>query len=187
MDSSHARRKLGLIAGSVEMISLHLASFVPSNAFRRMALRAWGAKVGRGCAVHHGLQVRSARKITIGEDCFIAENVVLDGRGGLIIGASTSINSGAQIWSAQHDWRSPTFAFVSRPVQIGSHAWISARTTILPGSRVGDGVVLGAGAVASGELEPWGLYTGQPAKRKASRPKVDTYRLEASKNKAWWW
>jgi putative colanic acid biosynthesis acetyltransferase WcaF len=181
------RKRLGLIAGSLEVVSIHLASFVPSNSFRIFVLRLCGAHIGRNCAVHHGLQVRAPRKLHLGDDCFIAENVVLDARGGLTIGAHVSVNSGAQIWTAQHDWRSPSFAYTSSPVTIGDRAWISARATVLPGLKIGDGSVVAAGAVVSRDVDEWTLVGGVPAKKLAARPIVDNYSLLARQNKIWWW
>lgn len=181
------RKTIGLIAGSLEIVSIHLAFFVPSNSFRIFVLRLYGARIGRNCAVHHGLQVRAPRKLQLGNDCFIAENVVLDARGGLTIGAHVSVNSNAQIWTAQHDWRSPSFAYVSAPVTIGDRAWISARATILPGLDIGEGGVVAAGAVVSKGVDAWTLVGGVPAKKLAARPIVNKYALRARQNKIWWW
>lgn len=181
------RKKLGLIAGSAEMVIIHLVSVLPSNALRLLAIRSWGGSIGRNTAIHHGLQVRVARRLQLGEDCFVAEDVVLDARGGLSIGNHVSINSGVQIWTAQHDWESPDFAYVAAPVTIGDRAWISARAVILPGVTIGDGAVVAAGAVVTRDVEAWTLVGGTPAKFIRKRPLVDGYRLNARQNKAWWW
>jgi len=62
---------------------LLFTSYLPFNVVRLCALRFWGARLGRGIALHHGSQIRAARRLSIEEDCFIAEGVVLDARGGL--------------------------------------------------------------------------------------------------------
>ncbi|CAH0159770.1 Maltose O-acetyltransferase [Plantibacter cousiniae] len=181
------RKRVGLIVGSAEMVALRAASSVPSNDVRVAALRSWGAAIGGGCAIHHGLQVRAARRLALGEDCFVAEDVTLDARGGLSIGSHVSINSGAQIWTAQHDLRSHDFAFVSEAVRIGDRAWISARAVILPGVTIGEGAVVAAGAVVSRDVQEWTLVGGVPAVPITSRPRADSYRLDARRNKVWWW
>lgn len=175
------------VASSLEINSIWLASFTPINAFRIATLRFWGASIGNGVAIHRGLQVRCARKLVIGDDCFVAEDVCLDARGGLVIERSVSVNTGAQIWTAQHDWRSKDFAYVSAPVHIGHHSWISARSVIIPGSSIGEGTVVAAGAVVTKDAPPWSLLGGNPAKVIGSRPVVDTYKLEASRSKLLWW
>lgn len=182
-----SRKRIGLIFGSFEMVMIAFVGFIPVNVVRLSALRLLGARIGRGCAVHHGLQMRTCRSVSIGDDCFIAEHVVLDGRGGLTIGSHVSINSGTQIWTAQHDLRSPDFAYVAAEVRIGDRAWVNSRAIILPGVVIGTGAVVAAGAVVTKDVEPWTVVGGVPAKPIGQRPVVDSYRLEARKNKVWWW
>lgn len=182
-----ARKKAGLIAGSLETCSVALVSFFPSNLLRVNALRLWRARIGSGVSIYHGLHVRTARKLVVGDDVFIGENVVLAARGGLTIGSHVSINTDVQIWTAQHDWRSPDFALVLAPVTIGDRAWISTRSIILPGVNIGEGAVVAAGAVVTKDVAPWTLVGGNPAKKIRDRPKVDSYRLDAAANKKWWW
>ena len=181
------RQKLGLVAGSVEMNFLYFGSWMPNNQARIAALRLCGAKIGKNVAIHHGCQVRMARKLSIGDNCFIAEDVILDARGGLSIGDNVSINSRAQVWTAQHDWRDAEFAYVSEPVTIGNRAWISAGVKVLPGVEVGEGAVAAAGALVAKSVEPFKLVGGVPAKVLADRPRDLTYQLGGAKQKPWWW
>ncbi len=187
MGKSPFRRKLGLIAGSLETSVYRVVQVIPFNIVRILCLRLLGAQVGGGCAINHGLQVRVPRRIAIGGDVFLAEDVILDGRGGLKIGTHTSINSRAQIWTAQHDWSSPDFAFVSAPTDIGDYCWISANVIVLPGVTIGEGTVVAAGSVVTKSLEPWILAAGVPARKIRDRPEVRGYRLDAAANKNWFW
>lgn len=184
---SNQRKRLGLVFGSFQMVVIALAGFIPVNLVRLSVIRMLGAHVGGGCAIHHGLQMRKCQSVSIGDDCFVAENVVLDGRGGLTIGSHVSINSGVQIWTAQHDLRSVDFAYTSAGVRIGDRAWINSRAIVLPGVVVGTGAVVAAGAVVTKDVEPWTVVGGVPAKQIARRPVVDSYRLDARRNKVWWW
>jgi len=182
-----ARKRAGLVVGSAELCLTTLLSFVPSRVFRIVLLRAWGAEVSWRVALHHGLQVRAARRLKVGRDVFIAEGVVLDARGGLEIGPHTSVNTGVQMWTAQHDWRSPDFDYVAAPVRIGHHCWISARAILLPGVTVGDGAVVAAGAVVTKDVPPWTLVGGNPARVLRERPQDLDYEIDAVKQKPWWW
>src|SRR5450756_1828707 len=82
---------------SAKMTGVALASYVPLNAAKLLALRVVGARVGRGCGLHHGLVARAPSGISIGSDCWIAEDVSLDGRGGLEIGDHVAIGEGAVV------------------------------------------------------------------------------------------
>ena len=50
-----------------------------------------------------------------------------------------------------------------RPVKIGQHSWITEHCIIMPGSKIGVGVVVGAGSLVSGKLPNFTLATGSPA------------------------
>lgn len=50
-----------------------------------------------------------------------------------------------------------------RPVSIGQHSWITEQCMVMPGSRIGVGVIVGAGSVVSGKLPNFTLATGRPA------------------------
>ena len=47
---------------------------------------------------------------------------------------------------------------------IGDHVWIAYRAVILPGVTIGDGCVIGAGAVVAKDLPEYSVAVGNPAK-----------------------
>jgi acetyltransferase-like isoleucine patch superfamily enzyme len=51
-----------------------------------------------------------------------------------------------------------------RPVEIGEGAWLAARVTVLPGSRIGAGAVIAAGSVVAGNIPPGSVAGGIPAR-----------------------
>jgi acetyltransferase-like isoleucine patch superfamily enzyme len=51
-----------------------------------------------------------------------------------------------------------------RPVEIGDGAWLAARVTVLPGSRIGAGAVIAAGSVVAGDIPPGNVAGGIPAR-----------------------
>ena len=52
----------------------------------------------------------------------------------------------------------------SKPVVIGNDVWIGGRVTILPGVHIGDGAVIGAGAVVTKDVPEFAVVGGNPAK-----------------------
>ena len=50
------------------------------------------------------------------------------------------------------------------PVVIGNDVWIGSRVTILPGVHVGNGVIIGAGAVVSKDVPDYAIVGGNPAR-----------------------
>ena len=150
-------------------------------------LTGWGATIHPDATVSHGYEVRKARRLTIGARSSIGNGAILDARGGITIGADVNLSTDVHIWTGQHDWKSPDFAYVSAPVVIGDRAWISTRVTILPGCTIGEGAVVAAGALVSGDVAPFTLVGGVPAKKLADRPRDLTYQLPPRRSKPWWW
>ena len=50
-----------------------------------------------------------------------------------------------------------------RPVVIGQHSWITEQCIVMPGSKIGVGVIVGAGSLVQGKLPNFTLATGRPA------------------------
>lgn len=96
------------------------------------------------------------------------------------IGRFCSIAYGAKIVaSGEHNYKAvanfPFYAhylnkggerdtFSKGEVIIGNDVWIGARATILSGVRIGDGAVIGAGAVVTRDVLPYSIVAGVPAK-----------------------
>ena len=69
-------------------------------------------------------------------------------------------------------------------VVIGNDVWIGNRVSILEGVTIGDGAVVAAGALVAGDLEPYGIYAGVPARKIRSRFSGD--RIKALLESKWW-
>ncbi len=73
----------------------------------------------------------------------------------------------------------------SNPLRIGHDVWIGARVIILPGCReIGDGAIIGAGAVVTRDVPPFTILAGAPARpvRKRFPPEVE----EVVAASQWW-
>ena len=56
-------------------------------------------------------------------------------------------------------------------IVIEDDVWIAANCTITPGTRIGHGAVVGAGAVVTRDVEPYAIVGGVPAHVIGSRRK----------------
>ena len=61
-----------------------------------------------------------------------------------------------------------TSSIIYKNVKIGNNVFVDAKTTILPGSVIGDNCIVGGGSVVKGVLEPNSIYAGNPCRKIAS-------------------
>ncbi len=151
---------------------------LPIHALRvELYRRILHMRIGRTTTVYRRPEIYGGRNITIGESSIIGKDAILDGRFGLVIGNNVNLSSEVAIWTAQHDWRSPTFAATGGQVEVGDYAWLSFRSTVLPGVRVGRGAVVAAGAVVTTDVPDYAVVAGVPAQQVATRPSDLRYHL----------
>ena len=138
-------------------------SRVPGYVHRRLILRAFGARIGKRVLIKPGVRIKFPWRLEIGDDSWIGEEVWIDNLAPVKIGASCCISQGVYICTGSHDWATPTFDLIVKPVKIDDGAWIASRSVIGPGVLVCQGAVLSLGSVATSDLAPWGIYQGVPA------------------------
>jgi maltose O-acetyltransferase len=145
---------------------------IPGHRFRRTVLkRLVGIEMGERCAFERGVHITARGGVRLGRNCNINDGVLLDGGGGLEIGSHVNVSPEALLLTTEHDPDSPTFEGRSRRVVIGDRVWIATRAVILPGTTIGEGAVVAAGAVAVGDIPAWSIVAGNPARVIRSRPR----------------
>ena len=138
-------------------------SWVPGALHRRLILRAFGAIIGKRVVIKPGTRIKFPWRLEIGDDSWVGEDVWIDNLAAVQIGANCCISQGVYICTGSHDWGTPTFDLIVKPVKIEDGAWLASRSVIGPGVVVGEGAVLSLGSVATSDLAPWGIYQGVAA------------------------
>ena len=105
----------------------------------------------------------------VGDNCVVHRHVLLDDRGGILLGNSVSISDYANIYSHTHsivEQRDVTNAktVIEDGVRITYHA------TVLAGVRVGTNSMVGAMALATKDVRPYHVNVGIPAKSVRVKP-----------------
>jgi maltose O-acetyltransferase len=122
-----------------------------------------------------------AQGLELGRETFIARGVYLDpGHPWLIaIGEQSGLSPGVvvMVHDASMKWHTG-FTRIARVV-IGDRVFVGAGAIILPGSRVGNDSIVGAGAVVRGEVPPGSLVVGNPAKLVADVASVARWHRKA--------
>jgi len=82
------------------------------------------------------------------------------------------------------DRKRPSMPDAGPDTVVGDDVWIGQGATILPGARIGTGCIIGASAVVSGEIAPYTIVAGNPAR--AVRQRFDDDTINALLDIAWW-
>ena len=105
--------------------------------------------VGDRCSLGKGITIIGHERIEIGDDTFAGHSVyITDQNHGY---EDLVIPIGRQLWR-------------NAPVRIGSGCWLGHASTILPGTTIGDHVVVAAGAVVTGDVPDYCVVAGVPAR-----------------------
>ena len=133
------------------------------SALKRVVLRGFGAKVGSGVTIKPQVKITFPWKLTIGDHVWLGEECWLLNLDQIIIGNNVCISQRAFLCTGSHDYKSPAFDLIVKPITLQDGSWIGAGSWVGPGVMVGTHAVLTAGSVASKNLEPYGIYRGNPA------------------------
>jgi virginiamycin A acetyltransferase len=67
---------------------------------------------------------------------------------------------------------------------VGNDVWIGREAVVLPGVTIGDGAVIGARSVVAGDVPPYAVVVGNPARQ--VRRRFDDEQIAALLRAAWW-
>jgi acetyltransferase-like isoleucine patch superfamily enzyme len=107
----------------------------------------------------------------IGAGSYINSGTVIYTGNGVQIGEGVLIASNCTLAPVNHEYRSKNKTILQQRfmrskggIIIEDDVWIGANTVICDGAIIRRGVVVGASSLVLGELEPYGVYAGNPLK-----------------------
>ena len=131
---------------------------------------------GNNIRIKDGVTFKYPSEIEIGNNCTIGENCYFVGRKGLKIGDDALIGSGSKIITSTHifDRRDITIreqGLRFDKVELGCDIWLGFNVTILSGSTIADGCIVGSNSLVNSKfMQPCMIIAGTPAKVLKDRP-----------------
>jgi acetyltransferase-like isoleucine patch superfamily enzyme len=158
---------------------------------RRVLLRALSKSFGNGIRIGVGVLVLHPHTFEIGDAVFIGNQTFLQGRhdGHCVLGAHTWIGPqsyfdcrdlelgeyvgwgpGAKVLGSEHTGQPVDVPIIQtdlviKPVRVKRWADIGVNAVLLSGVTVGEGAIVGAGAVVTRDVADYAVVAGVPAKR----------------------
>jgi maltose O-acetyltransferase len=145
-------------------------TFYPINIkkIRALFLKTTFKKCGWGIEIDKFVNIQGKKNLTVGEYSVINSFVhIWAGPSGVYIGDRVLIASHAAITSLTHDYSRLNMRFgaaIDKSVIIKDDVWIGSHAVILPGITIGEGAVIGAGAIVTSDIPDYAIAIGIPAK-----------------------
>ena len=132
--------------------------------FRVALLRLFGAKIGDRVVIRALVNVTFPWRLVVGDDVWIGDEVLILSLATVTIESSVCLSQRAFLCTGSHDFRSPVFSLITRPITVRTGSWIAAQAFVAPGVEIGAGAVVGAGSVVLGNVAPGTLVGGNAAR-----------------------
>lgn len=127
---------------------LVLGENVSIGAYSDISVQFGIVEIGAGSFIGQGCILAAKESITIGEQALIAEYVSIRDQ-------DHAIDADGP---ARHD------GFVCAPISIGAGTWIGAKASVLRGTTIGAGAIVGAHALVKGAVPAHAVAVGIPAR-----------------------
>lgn len=143
--------------------AIFIHSAFPFSSFKVFLLRLFGASIGTSVTIKPNVTIKYPWHLTIGNHVWIGEQVWIDNLSRVTIKNNCCVSQGAMLLCGNHDYSKTSFDLIVKDITLEEGVWIGAKSIVCPGVRIGSHSVLTVNSVATSNLEPWGIYQGNPA------------------------
>jgi putative colanic acid biosynthesis acetyltransferase WcaF len=110
------------------------------------------------------VRIKFPWRLTVGDDCWIGQDVWIDNIADVRLGSHVCISQGAYFCTGSHDYRLTSFDLVIGEIVVENGAWIAAKSLILGGVLIGPNALVAGGSVVTGDVAAGTIVGGNPAK-----------------------
>lgn len=171
---SKPKRLLRLILSTFDPRAwLHMLKVVNYYNYTHVApMRVLSSRIGPKAEIAPNASIANPENITAGRVLHLGTGSFVwagpSRQGQVVLGDDVTVGPRAMITAANYRFNDGqpvrANAMDEREIIIGNDVWIGAYAIILPGARIGEGAVIGAGSVVTGEIPDWAIAVGVPAR-----------------------
>ncbi len=132
-------------------------------------LRSFGATVGKGVVIKPCVNIKYPWKLSVGCHTWIGEQVWIDNIANVTIGDHVCLSQGSLLLTGNHNYKRSSFDLLPGAIILEEGVWIGAKAIVCPGVICASHAILSVGAVANTNLQPYGIYKGNPALKVGDR------------------
>ena len=147
----------GLVWGFLFRPSPRLA-----HGWRRMWLRCFGARIGRGTRVYPDVKIWAPWNFECGEYCILGDGAQFVTMARIRLGDRVIVSQEVYFATGSHETTTANFELIAQEIVVGSRVWIAARAFIMAGVTIGDGAVIGAQSLVNKDVDEWTIVGGNP-------------------------
>lgn len=135
----------------------------PFSGSKKLVLRIFGAKIGKGVVIKQRVSVKYPWMLEIGDYTWIGENVWIDNLADVKIGAHCCLSQGSLLLCGNHNYKKSSFDLIVGKITLEDGVWIGARCIVTGSVYCHSHALLAAGSVVSKNMEAYHIYQGNPA------------------------
>ena len=138
-------------------------------ALRYALLQSIAKHCGDNVSIYPGVYLLHPQGLSLGNNVSIHPMCYLDATGGITVGNDVSVAHGCSVLSTTHTYQDPDLPIKDQPLEahetvLQDNVWLGAKVTVLCGTTVGSGSVVGANAVVTHDVPIHTIAAGVPAK-----------------------
>lgn len=132
--------------------------------WRILILKSFGAEVKWSSHIYASVKIWAPWNLKMGSYSTLGPHVDCYNQGIITIGNNTVVSQKSYLCASSHDYKSPNFPLVLKPIKIGNGVWIATAAFVGPNVNIADNAVVGARAVVVTNVVENTIVGGNPAK-----------------------
>lgn len=134
------------------------------NEWRLFLLRLFGTKIKGKPFVFSSSKIFAPWLLSLSNKSCLGPYSEIYNLGPVVLHSYVTLSQYSYICNGTHDLSLKNMPLMVGRVDIEQNVFIGAKALILPGIKIGEGSVVGAGSVVTKDVEPWSVVGGNPAK-----------------------
>ena len=127
-------------------------------------LRVFGAKIDSDVFIYSSAKIFIPWNLIMKSKSCLGPNCEIYNLGPVQIEKKATISQYVYVCNGSHDLNDTRLPLLIGHIHIGENVFIGAKALIMPGIKIHDSAVVGAGSVVTKDVDPYTIVAGNPAK-----------------------